>query len=86
MNRLLIVLACLVVLIFGWSAYLGQSPHPAGASTSLTPKTGASKIYFVPIADFPRERLEPLIQYYRQEYDLEIIVTDGIPVDPRDEG
>lgn len=49
---------------------------------SLAPKTEGSNIYFVPIGNFPRERLEPLIQYYRQKYNSEIAVVNGIPVDP----
>jgi predicted Zn-dependent protease len=49
---------------------------------SLAPKTEGSNIYFVPIGNFPRQRLEPLIQYYRQKYNLEIAVVNSIPVDP----
>jgi hypothetical protein len=50
---------------------------------SLAPKTEGSNIYFVSIGNFPRKRLEPLIQYYRQKYNLEIAVVNGIPDDSR---
>jgi hypothetical protein len=62
--------------------YSRLSSQPANASVSLAPKTEGSNIYFVPIGNFPRERLEPLIQYYRQKYHLEIAVVNSIPVDP----
>jgi predicted Zn-dependent protease len=82
LNRLLAVSSCLIALVLCWVAYQRLSSQPANASVSLAPKTEGSSIYFVPIGDFPRERLEPLIQYYRQKYNLEIAVVNSIPVDP----
>jgi predicted Zn-dependent protease len=76
------VLACLVALVLCWAGYSRLSSQPANALVSLAPKTEDSNIYFVPIGNFPRERLEPLIQYYRQKYNLEIAVVNSIPVDP----
>jgi hypothetical protein len=76
------VLACLVALVLCWAGYSRLSSQPANASVSLAPKTEGSNIYFVPIGNFPSERLEPLIQYYRQKYNLEIAVVNSIPVDP----
>jgi predicted Zn-dependent protease len=54
----------------------------ATMSASLTPKIGGSKIYFVPIGDFPTEQLRPLVEFYRQKYKLGIAVLNSIPVDP----
>ena len=51
-------------------------------SASLTPKIEGSKIYFVPIGDFPTEQLQPLVEFYRQKYKLGIAVLNSIPVDP----
>jgi predicted Zn-dependent protease len=87
LNRPLIMLACLIALVLGWMAYSRLSSQPASASASLAPKTEGSKIYFVPIGDFPTEQLEPLVRYYREKYNLEITVVSSIPVDPftRDE-
>jgi predicted Zn-dependent protease len=81
-NRPLILLACLVALILGWAAYSGQLSHPANATALPLAKIEGSKIYFVPIGDFPRGRLDLLAQYYRQKYHLEITVLNSIPVDP----
>ncbi len=82
MNRILTVLVCGIALILGWLAYSRLSSQPASASASLAPQVEGSKIYFVPIADFPAAQLQPLVQYYRQKYKLDIAVLNSIPADP----
>jgi hypothetical protein len=82
-------LFCLIALVLGWVVYSKSSPSspvmassPATMSASLTPKIEGSKIYFVPIGDFPTEQLQPLVEFYRQKYKLGIAVLNSIPVDP----
>lgn len=89
MNRRLALLFCLIALVLGWVVYSRSSPSspvmassPATMSASLTPKIEGSKIYFVPIGDFPTEQLQPLVEFYRQKYKLGIAVLNSIPVDP----
>jgi len=79
-NRTLGVVLCLTAIVVGWLVYSKSSPPPA-ASASLLPKVENRKIYFVPIGNFPDEQLQPLVQYYRKKYNLEIAVADGISVD-----
>jgi predicted Zn-dependent protease len=87
LNRALVMLLCVIALALGWVAYTRSSTQPAGASASLAPQIEGSKIYFVPIGDFPAKQIQPLVQYYREKYNLEITVLSSIPVDPatRDE-
>jgi predicted Zn-dependent protease len=89
MNRRLALWFCLIALVLGWVVYSRSSPSspvmassPATLSASLTPKIEGSKIYFVPIGDFPTEQLQPLVEFYRQKYKLGIAVLNSIPVDP----
>ncbi len=82
MNRTSILLLCVIALVVGWLAYSRFSSPTAGAPSSLGPKIEGSKIFFVPVGDFPSTQLEPLVQYYRQKYNLEIAVLKSIPVDP----
>jgi predicted Zn-dependent protease len=81
-NRTLALLLCLIAAVAGWVVYSKISPLPTSASAPLAPKIEGSKIYFVPIGDFPTEQLQPLVQYYRQKYNLEITVVNSVPVDP----
>ena len=82
-NRTLAFLLCLIALTAGWLTYSRVVAQPTIASSgSPATQTGGSKIYFVPIADFPAEQLQALVQYYHQKYSLEITVVDSIPVDP----
>ncbi len=81
-NRTFALLLCLVATIVGWVVYMRVSPQPASASASLAPKVAGSKIYFVPIGDFPAEQLQTLAQYYHEKYELEITVLNSVPVDP----
>jgi hypothetical protein len=89
MNRRLALWFCLIALVLGWVVYSRSSPSspvmassPATLSASLTPKIEGSKIYFVPIGDFPTEQLQPLVEFYRQKYKLGTAVLNSIPVDP----
>jgi predicted Zn-dependent protease len=80
-NRTVALSLCLIALILGWVAYSRMSFQPASASSPLVPKTEGSRICFVPIADFPTEKIESLVRYYRQKYNLEIAILNRIPVD-----
>jgi predicted Zn-dependent protease len=71
-----------IALVVGWFAYSRFSSPTASTPSSLTPRIEGSKIFFVPLGDFPSTQLEPLVQYYRQKYNLEIAVLKSIPVDP----
>jgi len=82
LNRTFALLLGLVALIAGWVVYTRVSPQPARASAGLAPKVEGSKIYFVPIGDFPVDQLQNLAQYYHEKYDLEITVVNSVPVDP----
>ena len=82
MNRTLALLLGLVAMIAGWVVYTRVSPQPTSASAALAPKLEGSKIYFVPIGDFPVDQLQNLAQYYHEKYDLEITVVNRVPVDP----
>jgi predicted Zn-dependent protease len=81
-NRTSILLVCLIALVVGWVAYSRFSSPTASAPASLAPEIEGSKLFFVPVGDFPSTQLEPLVQYYRQKYNLEIAVLKSIPVDP----
>jgi predicted Zn-dependent protease len=81
-NRTFALLLCLIALIAGWVVYSRVSPQPASLSASLAPKVEGSKIYFVPIGDFPVDQLQTLAQYYHEKYGLEITIVNSIPVDP----
>jgi predicted Zn-dependent protease len=81
-NRTFALLLCLIALVAGWVVYSRVSPQPTSASASLAPKVEGSKIYFVPIGDFPVDQLQTLVQYYHEKFGLEITVANSIPVDP----
>jgi predicted Zn-dependent protease len=81
-NRTLALLLCLIALIAGWAAYSKVAPQPTSASASTPPKVEGLRIYFVPIGGFPVEDLQPLVQFYREKYKLEITVLDRIPLEP----
>ena len=81
MNRTLALLICLIAAIAIWVATSRVSSHPASAAVLPAPKVEGSKIYFVPIGDFPSDDLETLAKYYRHKYDVDITVLKSIPVD-----
>jgi predicted Zn-dependent protease len=81
-NRTLALVVCLAALVAGWLAYSRSSHPPVSASAASPSKVENRTIYFVPIGNFPDEQLQPLVQYYRKKYNLEIAVADGISVDP----
>lgn len=51
------------------------------AGSSLNPLIEDSKVYFVPMGDFPAEQLEPLVQFYRQRFGIEVSVLRNVPID-----
>ena len=82
MNRTFALLLCLIAVVAGWVVYTRVSPEPPSASVSLAPKVEGSKIYFVPMGDFPVEQLQNLAQYYHEKYGIEITIVNSVPVDP----
>jgi predicted Zn-dependent protease len=42
----------------------------------------ARNVYFAPIGDFPRQKVEALVAHYRAKYDLTIEIVAPIPVPP----
>ncbi len=87
MNRVSMVLFCLVALALGWFGYERFSVESARAGSSastaqLAPAVEGSKIYFVPIGNFPREQLDQLAKYYHRKYGVPIAVAQQLPVDP----
>lgn len=48
---------------------------------SLTPSVDGSRIYFVPMGDFPAGQLDSMVQFYRQRYGLDISVLRSVPID-----
>jgi predicted Zn-dependent protease len=81
-NRLLAPLLCVIAIALGWVAYTQVASRPAGVSAPLVPKVAGSKIYFIPVGDFPVEQLEPLVHFYRQKYNLDIAILQSVPIDP----
>ncbi len=82
MNRTFVLFLCLIAVIAGWVVYTRASPEPAIAPITLAPKVEGSKIYFVPLGDFPVDQLQTLVQYYHEKYGLEITILNSVPVDP----
>lgn len=82
MNRTFALLLGLIAVVAGWVVYTRMSPEPAIAGVKLAPKVEGSKVYFVPIGDFPVEQLQTLAQYYHEKYGLEITILNSIPIDP----
>ena len=58
-------------------------PTWAGRSPMPVPEPPVARnVYFAPIGDFPREKVEALATHYREKYDLSIEVVTPIPVPP----
>ena len=55
-------------------AWAGRSPMP------VPDPPVARNVYFAPIADFPGDKVEALVAYYRDKYDLTIEIAAAIPV------
>jgi predicted Zn-dependent protease len=56
--------------------WAGRSPMP------VTDPPVARNVYFAPIGDFPREKVEALVAHYRAKYDLTIEIVAPIPIPP----
>lgn len=83
MNRLLALVACLSVVLFGWGVYSsGQSSLLNTRHGLLTPVSAESKIRFVPIEDFPVRQLESLARHYRAKFNIEISIAKSVPIPP----
>ena len=57
-------------------SWVGRSPMP------VPDPPVARNVYFAPIGDFPREKVEELVAHYRAKYDLTIEIVAPIPVPP----
>lgn len=82
MNRTLILLLCLIAVLVGWRVSLRTSQEHSKPSTPVAPRIAGSRVYFVPLGDFPNDQIEPLVRYYREKYNLEIATLKSVPVDP----
>lgn len=51
------------------------------AGSGLTPAVKDSRIYFVPMGDFPAGQLDAMVEFYRQRYGLEIPVLKSVPIE-----
>jgi len=65
-----------VLLTLGALAYFMARTSRVG----LPPKNFGSKIYFIPMGDFPTDQMQRLADYYNQRFGLEIPILKSIPV------
>ncbi len=65
-----------VLLTLGALAYFMARTSRVG----LPPKNFVSKIYFIPMGDFPTDQMQRLADYYNQRFGLEIPILKSIPV------
>ena len=80
MNRTVGLVLGLLAVLVGCVASKA-SLQPSIAASSLTPSVDGSRIYFVPLGDFPAGQLDSMVDFYRQRYGLEIPVLKGVPID-----
>lgn len=80
MTRKVVLLVCLVAALVAWRI-ASRSLESSSAAAPLIPVTQGSKIYFIPIGNFPAQGLDSLVEYYRQKYGLDINVVRSIPLD-----
>ena len=82
MNRALALLLCLLAFFAGWRVYSsGQSKKAVSVAGPLKPVSPESKICFVPIEDFPVDRIETLVRYYHEKFNVEITIAKNVPID-----
>lgn len=82
MNRILALLLFVVAVVAGWKVYSAVKPvDQASATAPLTAEPNA-KICFVPFHDFPMSQLETLRRYYKRKYNVEVLITKTVPVNP----
>lgn len=80
MNRRVVLLVCLLALVVVWR-FSRSSLQSSSAAAPLVPAIDGSRIFFVPIGTFPADELDPLVEYYRQKYSLEITVARSVRLD-----
>lgn len=80
MNRTVGLVLGLLALLVGCVASKA-SLQPSIAAASLSPTVEGSRIYFVPIGDFPAGQLDSMVEFYRQRYGLDIPVLRSVPID-----
>lgn len=78
-NRTWALFLCLVALVAGWAVY--SKSQPSSAAASLPPRIEGSKLYFVPVGDFPNGELESLASYCHGKYGLNVSILKGVPID-----
>ena len=67
--------------VLSWPARPSITPAWAGRSPMPVPDPPVARnVYFAPIADFPRDKAEALVAYYRDKYDLTIEIAAPIAV------
>jgi predicted Zn-dependent protease len=80
-NRTLLLLLCLIAALVGWRVSLNTSHDHPRASPPVTPRIEGSKVYFVPIGNFPNEQIVHLVRYYDEKYGLKIATLRSISLD-----
>ena len=80
MNRRVVLLVCLLALVVVWRVSK-SSVQSSNAAAPLVPAMDGSRVYFVPIGSFPADELDPLVEYYRQKYSLEVTVVRSVRLD-----
>ncbi len=80
MKRTVGLIVGLLALLVGCVASK-SSLQTSLAGSSLNPSVDGSKIYFVPMGDFPAEQLDPLVEFYRQRFGVEVSVLKNVPID-----
>lgn len=79
MNRRVVLLVCLLASVVVWR--FSKPSLQSSAAAPLAPAIDGSRIFFVPIGSFPADELDPLVEYYRQKYSLEIMVAKSVRLD-----
>jgi hypothetical protein len=74
-----LVAALLVACLVCASACAGRKNYVPLDKRQLR---GAGKIYFVPLGDFPAPKVENLVAYYRDKFNLTIESLPGVPLNP----
>ena len=80
MNRRVVLLVCLLALAVVWR-FSKSSLQSSSAAAPPVPAIDGSRIFFVPIGSFPADELDPLVEYYRQKYSLEVTVVRSVRLD-----
>lgn len=81
MNRRVVLLVCLLASVAVVWRFSKSPLQSSSAASPLVPAIDGSRVYFVPIGPFPADELDPLVEYYRQKYSLEITVLRSVRLD-----